>query len=193
MWFSSDCHFDHQKIAEIRGFDTKEAHDRYLIDQWNSQVSKRDVVWLLGDVGMGKFDRFREQLSELNGTINLISGNHDVCNPEHKNAHNEQRKWLEYFNSVQPFARIRNDPGERRIMLSHYPYLGSADYERFTQFRLKDEGRPLLHGHTHSESERGHGPGNQLHVGLDAWKMELLSFEFVKAIINSVWAKQNGS
>ena len=44
-----------------------------------------------------------------------------------------------------------------------------TDAPRFAQYRLPDEGRWLLHGHTHIADQRIHG--RQIHVGLDAWDL----------------------
>ena len=53
VYFSSDFHISHQKLAEIRGFETKEEHNEYIKDMWNSTVKKDDVVYLLGDMSSG--------------------------------------------------------------------------------------------------------------------------------------------
>lgn len=52
-----------------------EAHDAWVINQWNSVVTKRDVVYVMGDIafsrdGLAKAER-------LNGIKKMIFGNHD--------------------------------------------------------------------------------------------------------------------
>ncbi len=68
----ADPHFGHAKVAEVRGFASVEEHDRALVEAWNRVVTKRDVVYLLGDV-------FRlDHVAELHGTKKLALGNHDT-------------------------------------------------------------------------------------------------------------------
>ncbi len=67
----ADLHFGHAKVAESRGFPSVEAHDAALLDAWRRVVTKRDVVYVLGDV----FDESWMQL--LPGTKKLAMGNHD--------------------------------------------------------------------------------------------------------------------
>lgn len=67
----ADLHFGHAKVAALRGFADVELHNAAIIAAWNRVVSKRDVVYVLGDV-------FRlEPVIELNGTKKLALGNHD--------------------------------------------------------------------------------------------------------------------
>lgn len=85
---------------------------------------------------------------------------------------------LEHFETVTTMARLRH--GGRSILLSHFPYDGDHlmvdGADRATQWRLRDEGRLLLHGHLQNDfkvrrSERG---TTMIHVGLDAWRMKFV-------------------
>jgi len=79
----SDTHFSHKNILNfepcrltqmrIDGYDADE-HDKWLIDKWNENVGKDELVIHLGDFA---FKRVAECLEELNGRIILILGNHD--------------------------------------------------------------------------------------------------------------------
>ena len=44
---------------------------------WNKIVTKRDIVYVLGDITMEKHQHIAEYLSGLNGQICVIGGNHD--------------------------------------------------------------------------------------------------------------------
>ena len=106
---------------------------------------------------------------------------------EPRAARSRQRRWFEVFESVQAFARIRIDG--RPVLLSHFPYYGDhTALDRHSQYRLKDQGLWLLHGHTHSREKLGpfmlpvvtfNGEpfyqGRQLHVGVDAWDLHPVS------------------
>lgn len=81
-WLTSDLHFRHQRIVEYtnRGVDTtQEHHDEWLIDLWNRQVGKQDIVYQLGDFVFNcrKLDVWQSVVDKLNGKIVHICGNHD--------------------------------------------------------------------------------------------------------------------
>lgn len=166
VWYTSDLHFGHKKCATFRGFETTEEHDRALMRTWNDTVGPGDTVWVLGDVALGKGSL--RWVGLLNGTKHLIAGNHDTCWPGHREAHKQQWKYLDYFASVQPFARRRVDGTE--FLLSHFPYVADHhETSRYLQYRLRDDGLPLVHGHTHSAEIYNRERPRQIHVGWDAW------------------------
>jgi len=80
----ADTHFGHQGILNVPGrrglFTSIEHHDQTLIDNWNSVVTKRDVIYHLGDVGWGREDYVKSILWKLNGMKYLVAGNHDKPN-----------------------------------------------------------------------------------------------------------------
>lgn len=200
VWFSSDTHFLHRLVAGHRSFASSAEHDETIISRWNKLVRPDDLVWHLGDVGLGSEARVLEQAARLNGRKQLIAGNHDLCWPGHRDARKYQRRWLEVFESVQAFAKIRLDG--RMVVLSHFPYEGdhTAD-ERAIQFRLRDEGEWLVHGHTHQRNRLGPnarwlhiatagGPfgeprprGREVHAGLDAWDLRPASDADILGVI----------
>jgi len=78
-FFISDLHLGHKRIIEFskesRESSSIEAHNQWIITQWNSVVGKRDTVYCLGDIA---FSRDGLQLcNELNGIKKAILGNHD--------------------------------------------------------------------------------------------------------------------
>jgi calcineurin-like phosphoesterase family protein len=183
VWYTADTHFTHRMVAELRGFASSAGHDEVIVANWNAVVGRDDTVWHLGDVGLGKPALILPWAARLNGAIHLITGNHDAVWPGHRDSHKHQREWLEHFASVQSFARRKI--GGRYVLLSHFPYDGDHTAEdRHRQFRLRDEGTWLLHGHTHGRERLGQVTlppvtfggegawrGRQLHVGLDAWDL----------------------
>ena len=63
-------------------------------------------------------------------------------------------------------------------LMSHYPYDGDHMAEaRYDQFRLRDLGRSLFHGHTHSNERLSFSNKGtpQVNVGLDAWDLKPVS------------------
>lgn len=162
--YTSDLHFNHDYVARTRGFDTAAEHDLALILEINSHVTKRDHLWILGDVFMGSITEGLKQVAKLNGVKHLVIGNHDAPFPDKRRAHTATKRFLEVFESVQLHAQHRI--GDQRVLLSHLPYEGDhADRpDRHTQWRLRDEGLPLLHGHVHDEWKYS---GNMFNVGVD--------------------------
>lgn len=79
VFFISDTHFYHKNILKYsnRNFPSVEAMNEALIKNWNNTVTKSDTVWHLGDVAFCNYLLFTEIFSQLNGSINIVLGNHD--------------------------------------------------------------------------------------------------------------------
>lgn len=178
VWFTADLHIGHRLVAETRGFtDTDDAvasyyHDRLLADRWDDVVGFDDQVWVLGDISSGTKASHRKALAWVdarNGIKHLISGNHDAVFPQHRDAHKRFPDFLDVFASVTHVARRRFTGTE--VLLNHFPYQGDRGVDRYPQWRLKDLGIPLLHGHTHSTEKisRSDASTLQICVSLDAW------------------------
>lgn len=182
VWYTSDLHLSHKKVSEIRGFSDTVSHDEAISREWERVVGKKDVVYVLGDIAVNNYRYALDVLATLPGRKHLISGNHDIVHPMHTRGHSkaEQDRWYKVFDTIQPFLRKKLNKHE--LLLSHFPYpeWGDGNHRegsRYNQFRLPDEGFPLLHGHTHgSETFHSSNPEdnwyhikNQLHVGWDAW------------------------
>lgn len=181
VWFTSDLHIGHKKIQEIRGADHAalgrgwpEDHDDYLAWSWDQFVEKDDVVWVLGDISSGtksaQLDAL-EWIKARKGKKHLVIGNHDGPHPLHRDSYKWFPAYMEAFESVQMAARRRIplEEGHLQVFMSHFPYAGDhTEEERYSEWRLKDCGHILLHGHTHSR-ERVSLSGRQIHVGVDAW------------------------
>jgi calcineurin-like phosphoesterase family protein len=164
VFFTSDLHLNHTFVAGTRDFDSSEAHDEALIERFNKIITKRDQLWVLGDVFMGSVTEGLKQVDRLNGIKHLVLGNHDAAHPLHKKSHTKQRRFLEVFESVH--VHEQHVIHGQKVLLSHFPFQGDhADREdRHTQWRLPDEGLPLLHGHVHDRWEKN---GRQFNVGVD--------------------------
>lgn len=152
IWVMSDPHLFHLKVSYLRGFATPEDFNQAFVDDWLEKVGPKDQGWLLGDLtGGGHIDEALELLKNLPGEKHLIIGNHDGCFPDHRDSHRRIKKYYEVFESVQLHAR-RSINGVR-VLVSHFPYSGDHTYvTRHSQWRLQDEGMPIIHGHTHSDN-----------------------------------------
>lgn len=78
VFFTSDLHFGHKNLCKgLRGMSAEES-DQLIINNWNKVVTKRDLVYVLGDITMENQNDIPNYLSKLNGRIVLIGGNHDT-------------------------------------------------------------------------------------------------------------------
>ena len=78
VFFTSDLHFGHKNLClGLRGMSAEES-DQLIINNWNKVVTKRDLVYVLGDITMENQNDIPKYLSKLNGRIVLIGGNHDT-------------------------------------------------------------------------------------------------------------------
>lgn len=184
--FWSDLHLGHQFVAGLRGFkDTERTgilspeakasvwHDLHIQEAWMDNVREKDHIWLLGDISGGRNEEYAlDFIAGLPGTKHLISGNHDSVSSIHRSSWKKQKRFLEVFESVQDFARMKVHGVD--FLLSHYPYAGAGDHkdvERYTEYRLTDTGIPLVHGHVHGawDYEVTVSDTPMMNVGVDHW------------------------
>lgn len=185
VWFVSDLHIGHRKVAETRGFGYPDSncpvsiatYDHWLASMWDDVVHPDDHVWVLGDISAGGSAAQKHALQwmkERPGHKHLIAGNHDGCHPMHRDSHKWQPIYLSAFDSVQLAAKRRVPllNGHVSVMLSHFPYVGDRGEDRYPEWRLRDRGYPVIHGHTHSDEVASRTPDGtlQVHVGIDAWQ-----------------------
>lgn len=164
MWFTSDQHYGHRNIIEYcsRPFRSVEHMTEELIARHNARVALEDEVVHVGDFSLD--DRYvLAVLPRLNGVHVLVAGNHDRCHPCHKGWQRATQKYLQWgFDSVCRSLILPSG-----FLVDHFPYRGDSKYEqRYLEYRPKDDGKWLLHGHTHSSNKVD---GNMINVGVDAW------------------------
>ena len=194
-YFTSDTHFGHKNIIKYsnRPFVDFFQMDWTIVDNWNKTVGPTDVVYHLGDTALGDSSRWDEIFKSLNGYKVLVVGNHDRIFAGEKPRQREKwdEKYHEWFDEVYdnfkglPIGVASDGIGhEFTVNLSHFPYDGdSHGGDRYVDYRLKDEGRILIHGHTHAEYHK-HGEAArvsrsakgtlQIHVGMDAWHYKVV-------------------
>ena len=224
--YTSDLHFNHPMVAGLRGFDPKlnmngkvrgdvEAHDRVIIENFNHGVREDDLTIIAGDFALN-WKGVEDKLAQLKGRIVLVNGNHDVTSSIHKDGWKRQAEWIGKgkFEAIVDFMPRRS--GNREFLISHYPYEGEGnrnfEQDRCIQFRLRDEGMWLLHGHTHSKekvtpweekdcfycglkvsegcTDQEPRPVRQIHVGLDAWDLRPAGEQEILDLMNSLDGKQ---
>jgi calcineurin-like phosphoesterase family protein len=86
-------------------------------------------------------------------------------------------KYLKDFKTVEMSATLTLKNGVT-VQMNHFPY--SLEYDqRYQQYRPKDEGEWLIHGHLHSKYIK---KGKQIDVGFDG-KLDLFSEDEIIAIM----------
>lgn len=170
-YYTSDPHFGHRKVAQLRGFDDVVEHDEWIISSFNRVVGSDDILYILGDLTIGPWDYALERASQLNGRKRLVSGNHDATWPLHRDWQKYLRPTLEVFESVSTWEVVRF--GKHKVMLTHLPYKSDAfTDDRFMNLRLQSD-LPLLCGHVHDSWA---SKENMLNVGVDIWGEPLSDF-----------------
>ncbi|MGN0154446.1 MAG: metallophosphoesterase [Lachnospiraceae bacterium] len=140
-YYIADPHFFHRKMnteMDNRGFESVEAMNEYMLEKWNGKVKENDEVVILGDFSFGTVEETNALLNRLNGTLYLITGNHDHYF-KNKGYNNERFVW------IKPYGEIRDN--KRKVILCHYPLMFYNG-----QYRLDQNGNPkvyMLYGHVH--------------------------------------------
>lgn len=134
VFFTSDLHFGHEKLCQaIRGMSAKES-DELIINNWNKVVTKRDIVYVLGDLTFENYKDIPTYISRLNGTIILVGGNHDTrkCCDKYKECDITVLGCLKY----------------KGFLCTHVPVHKSEVLREHKQFF-----RGNIHGHLHCNDD----------------------------------------
>jgi calcineurin-like phosphoesterase family protein len=145
IFVTSDTHLGHANIIKYcnRPFADAESMTEHIINTWNARVSQDDLVYFLGDLAMGPgVDEgyIVDRLSELNGQLQVVLGNHD-----------QPSKWCDGLEKIsKDFAlpiTILPDIFElkhegKRFVMCHYP---------MKDWNGKYHGTIHLHGHKHTQ------------------------------------------
>lgn len=186
IWHSSDHHFGHELVSNLRGFNSTDEHDQAIIENYIKNVKADDIVFFYGDLSggsNGKTRRALEIIKKLPGRKQLIAGNHCPIHPMHSKAKLWKDAYNEVFEFVSPFmcTVINGEP----VLQIHFPRIGDhTDKPRHRKFRMSDWEDWRIHGHTHSDKRLNYW-GKELHVGLDAWDLCPVAQEEIIALMES--------
>lgn len=165
-FFTSDLHFGNANIIgyENRPCKTVEEMDTMLIGNWNSVVTDKDKVYVLGDFCFKGAKRALFYLGCLNGRIHLIRGNHDKfmrqetfkkalpgsswAKADMRGREIVDEGWYKHMNV-----------GDTELVLSHFPILYWDG--------MDDRGSIHLYGHMHSRPGMQHPHPCAYNVGVD--------------------------
>jgi calcineurin-like phosphoesterase family protein len=184
---TSDLHFGHKLVAGTRGFEDPVDHDVRVQRNWLRLVAPTDTVWVLGDISSGGAAAQMASLAilkQLPGVKYLVAGNHDSVHPKHRG---KAIQWDHVYRDV--FTYICSQAcvavAGHRLMLSHFPYHHDRGEVRYPEWRLRDEGRWLAHGHTHEEAVWDAARPREFNVALDAHGLKPVNLGAVGAFIKN--------
>lgn len=170
--FTSDTHFGHANIISLckRPYVNVDEMNAALVDNWNSVVAPGDTVYHLGDFAFRAGPaKTKEILSQLNGQIKLIEGNHEEDLFEVYVAHGAPNVELR-----PPLEEIKI--GKQSIVMCHY---GMRTWNHDLR------GVWHLYGHSHG----GLPPmGKSVDVGVDSPDFpgyRPISFDELKAFMDT--------
>ncbi len=154
-YFIGCLHLGHNNMAIHRGFKDSMEHDYYLIEQWNSIISKRDKVFILGDVTMEK-STYYHLLKNLEGIKHIVLGNHD--------RHQDINNLLNYATVSGPI-RYKKD-----YWLTHIPV---------HPIELDGRVKYNIHAHIHDLEI-----SNKRYINVDAKKLDFKPISFSEIVNN---------
>lgn len=157
IFYTSDTHFYHQNIIEFcaRPFKDVEEMNHEIIARWNRRVTKHDLVYHLGDFSFGSVNYVPELLSQLNGEIILVKGNHDRSVARMLKCGFKEVVQSMIISVVGPLDHLIG------VALTHKP----MTEEEITNANVELN----LHGHVH---EKWVSRGKNINVGVDVRDFE---------------------
>lgn len=194
-YFTADLHIGHGTVAHHRGFRTDHfaipEHDDTIIQNIYATTQPGDTLWILGDVTGGRESDETIALELLSmslpgRTLRLITGNHDSCHPMRTRSARRQEVFGQAFDTVQSQASLKI--AGTRAILNHFCYDGDhVSRDRHEEWRPRDCGMPIIHGHTHaSEPVSYSNQGTlQICVSLEAWDLKPVSKDTLTRLIQN--------
>lgn len=164
IYFISDTHFHHSNIIKYCNRHFKDINET-IISNWNSIITKDDVLYHLGDFCLSNDDEIKNIFNRLNGNKILIRGNHD-------------RKPVKFYENIG-FGVLTHAPivlDEYKLMLSHVP---------LPDVKIKD-GYINLHGHIHNKKISDDYPKNysenrHINLSVDVTNYKPISLDEIRS------------
>jgi len=163
-FYTADFHLDHANILKHckRPFGNVREMQGTIIKNWNSVVTEKDTVYILGDLWLtnsSASNKLQKILNTLKGTKHLILGNHDEMKPF---------TYLKFgLTSVHTSLVYRGDH-----FLCHDPAWSN----------LVPDDWFVIHGHIHN-LYKFHK--NCINVGVDQWNFTPVSYD---QLFKEYWA-----
>lgn len=144
IFVTSDLHFNHKNILAYcpnRKFGSIEEMNEAIIVDWNTKVRQEDTVYFLGDFAMGPKDKHVGFLTQLNGNIKIVPGNHD----SHLRKIAKSSGLPPRVEMLDPIHNLKH--GGTYFVLCHFPLEEWEGMAGHSSDHIT--GSLHLHGHTH--------------------------------------------
>ena len=157
-FFTADLHLSHTNIIKYcnRPFSGVKEMNETIINNWNEEVGKDDLVYMLGDFGFGNLSNM---LIQLHGRIVMITGSHDKSIKQNKTR----------FEFISPLLNIEIE--KQPVTLCHYA-MRVWHRSHFNAWHL--------YGHSHGKLNP---EGKSWDVGVDNNNFRPLSWGEIKEIM----------
>ena len=157
IFATSDLHLGHDRafVWGARGFKSIEEHDAEIIKRWNEVVTAEDDVYILGDLMLGDNAHGIQCLSQLNGKLHILTGNH--CTAARQKLYHTLENMVEFCGCATTIKYKK-----KQLYLSHYPTITSNMEANPHQAVFN------LYGHTHQTTNFYNGQPFMYHVGVDS-------------------------
>lgn len=165
IYVTSDTFFNYRDALYKmnRPFESVEAMNEDIIRKWNQRVGSNDIVIHVGNVAIGNIREIQSILSELNGKIVLIAGNHDTKG--------SSLSCRERFIAVNYKLEMTID--DQMFTFNHYPQFWWNGIE---------DGAMMVHGHLCGNTPTM-GDKRILDVGVDNFDFEPLHIDEIVDIL----------
>lgn len=196
VWFTADLHLGHARIIELcnRPFASVAEMNETIIERWNAVVARTDMVFVLGDVALGRLSETLPLVRRLHGRKCLVPGNHDRCWSGHDRVSPaDLRRYTDVGFVVLPGHTFHRGLDAQ---LCHFPATvdvtsSAHGDDRFAAFRpVIRPGKWLVHGHVHN---RWRVSDDQVNVGVDVWDFTPVSIETLRVIRSGMIAWEDAS
>lgn len=180
IWLTADNHINHKNVVKhcpgraINGgfdIDDIEAHDKWMIDKWNSTIGKKDTVYIIGDFSFANREETIKILNKLHGLKHLVLGNHDKSS----------QQLTSYFESIFQIKEVKFKKENFDFLEEDFDVI--MCHYHMINWNRKHWGSCQLCGHAHGRLDDYNlsSPDLRVDVGIDGKlaNYEILSLEKV--------------
>lgn len=178
-FFTSDLHFFHANILKYtnRPFNTVDEMNEALIANWNSRVSKSDIVWIIGDFAFADEERVVNVITRLNGEKHFVIGNHDKMFKKYDFKQELKKHNFIVHSALEEIyvTDAAHPQGKQHIVLCHFA---------MRVWNKSHRGSWHLYGHSH-----GTMPDDlnslSTDVGVDRWNCAPVEYTELKELFST--------
>lgn len=157
IYLCSDTHFCHDRefVWKERGFNSVQEMNEEIVRRWNEVVKPDDIVYHLGDIMLNNTEEGMKYLTQLNGEIHIIRGNHD--SPKRIEAYQTLPNVV--YEGAAAYLKYK----KFNFFLCHYPtFTGNLETRHLY------ENVCCIYGHTHQKTNFYNDIPWMYHCGMDS-------------------------